>query len=74
MSQDENAQPELTADEAAKLVFREIPKLDRDGKPTGKVEKQPIAAGELLAWKDHGDHVVVVTKDGQKFTGEKKVK
>ncbi len=74
MPQDEKPQPELTAAEAAKLVFREVPKLDGEGKPTGKIEKKPIAADELLAWKDYGDHVVVVTKDGQKFAGEKKGK
>jgi len=63
---------ELTAADAAKLVFREAPKLDKDGKPTGKTEKTPIDAHEVMAFRDYGDHVVVVTVDGQKFTGEKK--
>lgn len=63
---------ELTAADAAKLVFREVPKLDKDGKPTGKVENISIGADEVLAFRDYVDHVVVVTVDGQKFTGEKK--
>lgn len=63
---------ELTAADAAKLVFREAPKLDDDGKPTGKLTRKPIDADEVLAFRDYGSHVVVVTKDGQKFSGDKK--
>lgn len=63
---------ELTVTEVAKLVFREVPKLDKEGKDTGKTEEKPISPDEVYSWRDHGDHVVVVTKDGQKFRGEKK--
>lgn len=63
---------ELTAADAAKLVRREvvIPPEKEGGKPTSK--KVAIEPGEILAFKDYGDHVVVVTKDGQKFYGDKK--
>ena len=63
--------PELTAADVAALVFRETQKLDASGNPTGKVDKKPISADEVLAWRDYGDHVVVVTTDGQKFSGDK---
>lgn len=63
---------ELTAADAAKLVFRAVPKLDNDGKPTGKTTRTPIEADEVLAFRDYGSHVVVVTRDGQKFSGDKK--
>lgn len=62
---------ELTGAEAAQLVFREVPKLDKDGNPTGRTENIEITAAEVLDFADHGDHVVVVTVDGQKFTGQK---
>lgn len=58
--------PELTAAQAAKLVFR--PAAEADGKPV------PIKANEVFAFRDYGTHVVVVTVDGQKFTGEKAAK
>ena len=61
----------MTAAQAAKLVFRDVPAKDKDGKPTGEVAKKSIKADEVLAFKDYGTHVVVVTVDGQKFTGEK---
>lgn len=67
---DSNTQ-ELTAADAAKLVFREVPKFDKEGNPAGTTQKS-IGADEVFAWKDYGDHVVVVTVDGQKFSGEKK--
>lgn len=54
---------EMTAAQAAKLVFR--PPTEPDGKPI------PIKAAEVLAFHDYGAHVVVVTEDGQKFIGEK---
>ncbi len=65
---------EMTATEAAKLVSREVPAVGKDGKPTGEMTKKPVRADEVLAFRDHGDHVVVVTKDGQKLTGEKAAK
>jgi len=54
---------EMTAAQAAKLVFR--PPEKEGGKPVA------IKSDEVLAFKDYGAHVVVVTVDGQKFTGEK---
>lgn len=53
---------ELTAADAAKLVKR--PVADKDG----KTKLVPVAADEVLSFKDYGTHVVVVTTDGQKFS------
>lgn len=58
--------PEMTAAQAARLVTR--PPKDEGGKPI------PIKADEVFAFRDYGAHVVVVTVDGQKFTGEKAAK
>ena len=62
---------ELTKADAAKLVKRTVivPPEKEGGKPTTK--EVAIKESEVLAFKDYGDHVVVVTDDGQKFTGEK---
>lgn len=64
----------LTAADAAKLVSRLVPKtvegkvaLDKDGKPV--MVSKAIGEKEVLSFKDYGSHVVVVTIDGQKFTG-----
>lgn len=71
-------QKELTKKEAAALVSRTVPMLDDDGKPkldrNGDVRtrQEPIAEKEVFAFRDHGDHVMVVTNDGQKFRGDKK--
>lgn len=54
---------ELTAAQAAKLVFR--PPVEPDGKPI------PIKTAEVLAFRDYGDRVVVVTIDGQKFSADR---
>lgn len=61
----------LTAADAAKLVKREVvvPPEKEGGKPITK--KVAIEESEVLDFKDYGDYVVVVTKDGQKFTGDK---
>lgn len=63
---------EMTAADAAKLVVREVPIL-KDGKDTGKVERIAVKASEVLSFRDGGDHVVVVTADGKKLVGSKKV-
>lgn len=63
------AQKELTAAGAAKLVKRRIESEDKNGKKT--VKHLAIKADEVLDFKDYGDHVMVVTIDGQKFRGEK---
>jgi len=71
------ATKELTAAEAAKRVSRTITervKAGKDGQGADvfkDVQKQvPITAAEVLAFKDYGTHVVVVTKDGQKFSSK----
>jgi len=56
----------LTAADVAKRVKRTVVAQDEDGKP---VQKQvAVAAKEVLAFRDYGTHVVVVTTDGQKLT------
>ncbi len=58
---------------AALLALITVPVV-KDGKPVTKKGKdgeepvlRPVQAEELLAARDHGDRVVVVTKDGQKY-------
>lgn len=62
MAEDKPLVP-MTAAQAAKRVFR--PATKPDGKPI------PIAAKEVLAFREYEDRVVVVTVDGQKFSGMK---
>lgn len=70
---DKGKSRELTSAEAAKRVQRTVVELV-DGKDDGKPAKVPrekrvaVKAEEVLAFKDYGTHVVVVTKDGQKLT------
>lgn len=65
---------QLTAAEAAKRVKRTIVEMvdgkGEDGKPTKLAREKKVAvdASEVLSFKDYGAHVVVVTKDGQKFS------
>jgi hypothetical protein len=68
-------QKDLTATEAAKRVKRAIVETVADGKDAegNPITKQvmryvPIAADEVLAYRDYRSHVVVVTKDGRKFS------
>ncbi len=67
----------MTAADAAKLVEREVPVLDKHGKVVldsdGKanIKRLPVKAEEVLAFSDKGDHVIVVTKDGRKLRGDK---
>ena len=65
-----NAPKELTAADAAKLVKR-IVALPAKGDAEATTKEVAIKADEVLAFKDYGDHVGVVTTDGQKFTGDK---
>jgi DNA-binding LytR/AlgR family response regulator len=65
----------MTAADAAKRVRRPVIALvdekDKDGnaiKVPKVVKHVPVATDEVLAFKDYGDYVNVVTKDGQKFT------
>jgi hypothetical protein len=62
--------------ELLKLVQR--PETGKDGEVVmeGKGENarpklRPVRAKEVLDWREYEDRVVVVTTDGQKFTGEK---
>lgn len=57
----------LTAAQAAKAVKRLVPKVDKKGQSDG-FESVPVRADEVLAFRDYGTHVVVVTNDGQKFS------
>lgn len=56
---------QLSAADAAKLVKRRTVVVDGDAE---KVITKPIAAKEVLDFRDYGTHVVVVTTDGQKFS------
>lgn len=67
---------QLTAADAAKRVKRTVVELvdgkAEDDKPA-KVQRSKevgVGADEVLSFKDYGTHVVVVTRDGQKLTGE----
>lgn len=77
MSDDKSKTPEgkqLTAAEAAKRVKRTVTEWvdgkDADGKAVKvpKPKEVPVAASEVLSFRDYGSHVVVVTKDGQKLS------
>lgn len=63
-------QTEMTAAQVAKWVRRKAPEI-KDGKPTGKTRQVAIKAAEVLAVRDYGDHVVVITTDGKKLRGDK---
>lgn len=60
------AEKAMTADQAAKLVRRTVQVKDGDKLIAKQV---PVAADEVLDFKDYGTHVAVVTTDGQKLTG-----
>ncbi len=55
----------MTAAAAAKLVKRTVTAVVDGEAITTQV---PVKAAEVLAFKDYGTHVVVVTTDGQKFS------
>lgn len=65
-SEANKAAGKLTAADAAKRVKRTVQVADEDGKVSTK--DVAIKASEVLAFKDYGTHVVVVTTDGQKFS------
>lgn len=56
---------EMSAADAAKAVKRTVLIEDKGATATKQV---PVKADEVLAFRDYGSHVVVVTKDGQKFS------
>lgn len=57
--------PAMTAAEAARLVRRR--KVIEAPGAQPRVIESPVGETEVLSFKDHGTHVVVVTVDGQKF-------
>lgn len=67
---------QMTAADAAKRVKRPVTEIvdgkDKDGNPVKvtKVRYVSVAASEVLDFKDYGNRVVVVTKDGQKFASD----
>lgn len=71
---DKDAAKAMTAADAAKRVKRPVSVAvdakDGEGNPTKKVKTEYVAVkpAEVLSFKDYGTHVVVVTKDGQKFS------
>ena len=74
---DNSPEKEMTIAQAAKLVQREVQVLDKetrrpvikDGKPVTRMVG--IKEDEVFAFQDHGHFVTVVTRDGQKFHGDK---
>lgn len=67
----------MTAADAAALVHRMVAKrdakgqvvLDKDNNPVGV--EQAVEPEDVMSFADYGDHVVVVTTDGQKLRGDK---
>lgn len=57
------------------LKFRtaEPQKTTEDGRKKTKYipKERSLTPEDVLSWKDYGDHVVIVTADGQKVTVEK---
>ncbi len=81
MAEAQGTQKAITAADAARLVKRKITERkpvvkngeqvrDKDGAAVfeERTRQVPIAASEVLSFKDYGTHVVVVTKDGKKFS------
>jgi len=65
----DNKSDEMTAAQAAELVMRTIKVVGKDKKVTA--EHVVVDASEVAGFKDYGDHVIVVTTDGQKLRGNK---
>lgn len=61
---------EMTAAGAAKLVKRTV-LVPAKGDEPATTKEVAIKESEVLAFKDYGDSVGVVTTDGQKLTGDK---
>lgn len=66
MSEDKK---QMTAAEAAKKVRRTVTELvdGKDGAKVARAKSVAVEAAEVLSFRDHGTHVVVVTRDGQKL-------
>lgn len=61
----DKAAKSLTKAAAAKAVRRPVVKTEKDGSQT--TTYVAVKEDEVLAFRDYGDHVTVVTVDGQKF-------
>ncbi|MFE8644132.1 hypothetical protein ACFX58_03495 [Sphingomonas sp. NCPPB 2930] len=61
---------QMTAAQAAKEVRRTVFETvdGKDGAKVLKARKVAVEAAEVLSFADLGTHVVVVTRDGQKFS------
>lgn len=70
--------PTLTKAEAAALVRRTVPKLDKTGRPVLDENKHPVVEeasvpeSEVMGYAEYDDQVVVVTTAGEKLTHLKK--
>jgi len=59
------------------LIFRttvekKVTGKDKKEKKIRQAVERPLTPDDVLEWKDKGDEVVIVTKDGQKYTVSKK--
>lgn len=59
------AEKQMTKAEAAKCVRRTVVEKGKDGQPVEK--RVAVGADEVMAFRDYGDYVRVVTTDGQKL-------
>lgn len=70
-------QPPMTAEQAAKIVKRQVPKLDKEGKAVIDKDGNPvlvaqdIPVADILAVKEYEDCVVIVTSRGEKLSAAK---
>lgn len=57
------------------LVFRssEVKEIEEDGRKVKRYTptERPMKPSDVVSWKDYGDHVVLVTADGQKVRVKK---
>lgn len=67
----------MTAAQAAKMVHRIVPDLDKKGQPETdsdgnlKTKQIPIKESDVLNYADYPDRVVVVTTAGEKLVHTK---
>lgn len=57
--------PDMKLEDACKKVARKVTQ-------NGRTKWEPVSPDEVLSFKDHGTHVVVVTIDGQKLSSKDK--
>jgi urease accessory protein UreE len=60
--------------EGLSFSFAEKTMIEKDGRKTlhAVPKKRPLKEEDMLDWKDNGETVVIVTKDGKKYTVKKK--